>query len=217
MMGALILLWNILFYVNYIKGTNNSSLAASFACPLAAFWSLITRPDCIIILFWQWVYLLAKKKKPQLVSYFLRLSALAIPYTVFKLIYFGKLLPNTFYAKTAFHASVLHRGGLYTINLLATPEMTVLIVGMMAAIYIAISDGKNSPYSESQQDNPGDWQITRKHLPSLWLFTTAALLSYLLYILKVGGDYLPFYRFLYPLLPWCVYICSHSLARISGL
>ena len=252
MMGALILLWNIIFYRQYIKkaptnenaNTANTLLATtSFACPAIAFFSLLTRPDCLIILFWQWSFLLAKKNYSALKAFSIRFTALVIPYALFKLIYFGKLLPNTFYAKANLKGSVLHRGSLYLMKLLTIPEIIILIIGIVVSIYLVLinrkddlssgnehrsceSDSKHrscesdSEHKSSKSDNEHKpcstgFQINNKDLLSFWIFTLLILGSYLLYIVKVGGDYLPFYRFLYPVIPWCIYMCSHSLLKAT--
>jgi len=100
---------------------------------------------------------------------------LLIPYAVFKLMYFGDLLPNPFYAKTGFSKDYLVAGLEYTWRFLKN-------YGAFGTLFLL-------PL------------FFLKKLPNEIKLLWMTVLIYTLYIIIVGGDVLKVHRFFLPLLP----------------
>ncbi|MCH7947354.1 MAG: hypothetical protein IIC66_06090, partial [candidate division Zixibacteria bacterium] len=98
---------------------------------------------------------------------------ISIPFLIFKLSYYGSILPNPFYAKTAFDLEQLTSG-------LAYAGRFFLEYGFVGAgFFIPVLYFKKLSYA----------------VKVLWLFSFV----YILYIILVGGDVLKVHRFFLPL------------------
>lgn len=120
-----------------------------------------------------------------------RWTLCAVPvaaHLLFRFAYYGDLVPNTFHAKVGGGGSaILARGALYagTWALAAAP----LLVLALAGVRLALSRARRAP--------------------AAWL-VVAVPLVYVLYVIKVGGDYKPTFRFF--ALP---FVCLAALAGIA--
>jgi len=123
----------------------------------------------------------------------------AAPFTVYlaylgwKLQYYGQLLPNTYYAKSA-DMSWFGQGGLYLLLfVVATSAIVPLVLAVLAGIRL------------TTRDNPAWTRVA--------LFVAGSTLLYCLYVARIGGDFMHG-RFLVPLLP-VLFVCAaagvHSL------
>jgi hypothetical protein len=110
------------------------------------------------------------------------------PYFVWRLAYYGDLLPNTFYAKTGATVYQLQRGLEYVGGFAQT----------MGLFWLALALGL------------GWWGIVAARRYS---FVLALLLIYTLYIIAVGGDFFPGYRFFVPLVPLLVLLGVVGIER----
>jgi arabinofuranosyltransferase len=98
---------------------------------------------------------------------------LLIPFGVFKLAYYGSLLPNPFYAKTGFSAEYIASGLDYTwLYLRQYGAYGLLAILTVVALFVL----------------PRRWRI----IPAIWLI-------YTLYITVIGGDVLKVHRFFVPI------------------
>ena len=108
-----------------------------------------------------------------------------MPYAVFKLTYYGSLLPNPFYAKTTFTMEQLRNGldytGQFFWHYLAAGALFV------PAVFVA-------------------FKAQRKHR-LIMIF----ILIYTLYIIFIGGDVLKVHRFFVPLFPLYVIAAIYGL------
>ena len=125
-------------------------------------------------------------------------------YEVFRLFYFGYPLPNTFYVKTS-GAGLWDRGVTYLA--FAGGEFGWALVGA-CALSLALLLIPNR-LLRSPRRAP-----TTRVLP---ICTGIAALVHLLYVARVGGDFLDLYRFLAPLLPaaFCLLSCAAYVAFLS--
>ncbi len=159
--------------------------------PFTLVLATLTRPEggllFGIVLLYRW--LVVRRPLGSLAAYTGIYIGLLVPYAVFKLVYFGDLLPNPFYAKTGMSLEYLSSGfeyfwkfayhyGLFGLFLL-TPLPFV------------------------------------KRLPGrVWLLWLA-LLIYTGYVIMVGGDVLKAHRFFLPILPIffaiIAYVCYELL------
>jgi arabinofuranosyltransferase len=103
-------------------------------------------------------------------------SAIVLPHIVWRLSYYGDLLPNTFYAKVTL--PLLRRlviGGHYiAVAMLLLPAVPLGIAGLV-------------------------WAIRKKRVSPAMGLITATVVGYFLYILWAGGDHMPGARLLVPM------------------
>lgn len=99
---------------------------------------------------------------------------LSLPYAIFKLFYYGSILPNPFFAKTGWHLDYLTNGLEYAGMFLA--DGGFYGVGLLLPLIF--------------------WGRLSKTFRSLYLF----VVLYTAYVILIGGDVLKVYRFFIPLL-----------------
>jgi hypothetical protein len=100
-------------------------------------------------------------------------AALFLPYFLWRWAYFGALLPNTFYAKVGLSGAQVIRGLGHLRNFCAEGGSWVVAALPLGAL------------------------CARRRRPALVL--SAVAIPYLLYIVAIGGDALPMYRFFVPI------------------
>ena len=117
-------------------------------------------------------------------------AILLLPYLIFKVLYYGSLLPNTFYAKTSFGLDQLRYGIEYT--------------GLFFAHYGFYGAGIVIPLLF--------WRRLNDAARSLVLF----VVLYSLYIVIVGGDVLKVHRFFLPVLAPLAVLILLAATRLAG-
>ncbi len=154
----------------------------------------LTRPEGLLffgITFIHQIILLFKKRlsfKNLLSSFALFLSIFA-PYYIWRYSYYGFPFPNTFYAKIGEGISQYLRGVKYVKNFL---------IEFSGWIFLTIP-----------------FVFRRIDLYSCYFFIIT--LFYLLYIIYIGGDALPMYRFLVPILPFLYFLFQEGLKSFCEL
>jgi arabinofuranosyltransferase len=129
-------------------------------------------------------------------------AVLLLPFLAFRLLYYGALLPNTFYVKVGTTTAQLARGWRYTQHVLAFALTPVLLLGslFLAAIAVVRPVGRRPAVaSDTVSDNHLFGSDARREALAVTLLLCVV---YLLYVLAVGGDYEPTARFYMPVLPW---------------
>jgi hypothetical protein len=99
------------------------------------------------------------------------------PYSIWRYLYYGYLLPNTFYAKVGSTVSQIHRGAEYLTEF-AAPALFLLFPALISMFL-------------------PKWH--RRYSKSYLLVLVTVV--YTLYIIAVGGDSMPAFRFFTPLIP----------------
>src|SRR5262249_26273266 len=103
-------------------------------------------------------------------------------FLVWRALYYGELLPNTFYAKVTGGREQLETGIRYLGDaLVASP---VLAVALLCPIGFLVRSLR-----------------ARLRDPAPLLALYAVLVGYVLYVVAVGADFMPFLRFFVPVLP----------------
>ena len=152
--------------------------------------SVLTRPEgglvWIILAFAEWF---RSKDKKALGWQLGAVAILLTPFAVFKLLYYGDLLPNPFHAKTGVSLEYLASGASYLWEYLRDYGLW----GAMLIPVIALLRGNNSP---------------SKVLVWLCLIFTA-------YVVAVGGDVLRPHRFFVPMLPIIATVSVLGLAALT--
>lgn len=105
-------------------------------------------------------------------------------YNVWRVWYYGDWLPNTFHAKTSTLADQLERGVRYTANftLKGGPYFLLLIM----------------------------FPLALRRLSRLSLFAAWIVIMHMIYVTLVGGDWMPAYRFVVPVLPLLCLVLQDS-------
>lgn len=117
--------------------------------------------------------------------------AIAVPYYLWRTVYYRELLPNTFYAKTGGGLQQVVRGLGYTGAFAWTLGGPIALVGLAALV--------------------GDRRAALRQWQGYLL---ALIVIYTLYIISVGGDHFPGDRFFVPLVPLIALVIADGLARL---
>ncbi len=177
-------------------------LAAGLSLGLAA----LTRPEGLLILALTALHIVlralveqqgspverARAALPPLLTLVTPFLALFGPYFLWRLVYYGDLLPNTFYAKTGGGLEQIERGLAYAAGF-------ALTIGGPLLLVIA------APWVRS-------WRAAL----ALWRgYALLLTLTYSAYIIVVGGDHFRGERFFVPLVPWFALLIADGLATLT--
>jgi arabinofuranosyltransferase len=179
--------------------------AGGLALALAA----LTRPEGLLVAallvglrLWQdrqaggdWAKLLVAAAVPFLV--------VVAPYELWRISFYGYLFPNTFYAKTGTSLALLGRGLVYAGDFALAHWLVALpvLLGAVFALLLAPRFLRGLRNGRSATEGPG-----------IGLLGALAALAavYTLYIVSVGGDHFPAYRFFVPLLAPVVLVAQEA-------
>ncbi|KPK74668.1 MAG: hypothetical protein AMJ89_05645 [candidate division Zixibacteria bacterium SM23_73] len=121
-------------------------------------------------------------------SYILGFVLLLLPFLIFKLFYYGDLLPNPFYAKTGFSLEYLKTGMAYF-------WLFLKHYGLWGTLYLI-------PI------------LFYRDLEAKGKLILLMVYIYTLYIIIIGGDVLKAHRFFLPVLPFLYLLFSFALMRL---
>ena len=124
----------------------------------------------------------------RLLAWFAPIALLVGGYELFRLGYYGYPLPNTFYVKTS-GIGLWQRGASYLGFAVSEFGWTLVGTCLLSLSYLQILGYRHRREQSSRS--------SRVLLPC----TSVAALIHLLYLARIGGDFLDLYRFLTPLLP----------------
>ncbi|MDO8673330.1 MAG: hypothetical protein Q7O66_18135 [Dehalococcoidia bacterium] len=114
-------------------------------------------------------------------------AALYVPYFIWRLTYYGDLLPNTFYAKTGAGLAQYYNG------LLDLRDFSLTYLGVVFLLALFVLARRKAPF---------------------WLtYITGMAMTFVLLHVYEGGDWIPFFRFLVPALPF-YYLVIQEAVRI---
>lgn len=188
-------------YVLLVHGATRRrqlSLAAGAIMALA----VLTRPDAVLFAFLGGVYLLfrAVPRISRAAEYAVAFSLVFGPPTLWRIWYYGDLLPNTFYAKSG-DLSWWQQGRHYLS--LYLEQYWILGVGVGAAAVLLAAQ-----------------PLLRRRLDSRWrqfwssgVLALAMVLLYGAYVVRVGGDFM-YARMFIPIAPFCVVLAEHALFHL---
>ncbi len=124
-----------------------------------------------------------------------------------RLAYYGELLPNTYHAKVTGGAEQLAGGLLYLRDWALTYPVFALALLAPAAL-LARPGWRSRVRSPRRGAN-----VTRPELPAIWILA----IVWVGYVVAVGGDSMPFHRFLLPILPLAAVLASATLAAAARI
>ena len=203
------LLWHSPTTLRGLRDLAAFRAAGGLALALAA----LTRPEGLLVAallvglrLWQdrraagdWGKMLVAAAVPFLV--------VVVPYELWRIGFYGYLFPNTFYAKTGTSLALLGRGLVYAGDFALAHWLVALpvLLGAVSALLLAPRYLRGFSSRHRASEDP----------PSGLLVALSALTAvYTLYIVAVGGDHFPAYRFFVPLIAPVVLI-AQEVARAA--
>lgn len=182
---------------------------------------VLTRPDAVLIAALAILFLLGRAFlmgfgprawAEELGLFSLPLILILAPYAAWKVAYYGDILPNTYYAKSA--GSSYYSQGFYYLwtyfRCYVTSWLFLLAIPAGLRLFIAESPAE-----------PGAWRarvlsaLRREHLGAIVFAFTAVVCYLVFFIARVGGDFM-YARFLVPALPLLYLLIEWSVPRLHA-
>jgi hypothetical protein len=189
------------FMVLVAAGSSTRKLAAA---GLVLATASMTRPDGVIFvaLAGVWVFWTQRPRRRAVLAFGSAFTAIWVPYTLWRVWYYGDLFPNTFYAKSAYLA--WYSQGWVYVRLYFAKYWALLAGPVLAGACLAASRRN---------------RLLRKERPAIDLPAEAALagafaLFYMLYIMRVGGGFM-YARLLIPATPFLLVLLELGLGGLS--
>ncbi len=156
-----------------------------FASGLVLGLGYLTRPDGIVFVAVSaaWLLWMTWRSRPRtysgLVAFAVGVGIVVTPYTVWQLSYYGDIVPNTFYAKTGAPLDIRLSSGLRYVAGFAQhpPFLPVLLAAALVYVF-----------------------LKRAWHPRL-AYLVVSVVSYVLFVVSVGGDQMEAFRLLLPVIP----------------
>ena len=161
---------------------------------LVAGLAALTRPEGILLFVllegWGMVYDRGWRHRVRAWALF---SMCVLPHMLFRVLYYGDIVPNTFHAKVGHTADQAVRGVVYVAEF-ALANATLAL----AAVF-------------------GAGVMLKRRADRLSVLLPGLLLPWLLYVIYVGGDFKPTWRFMMPMLLPMVWAAGGGLAALPGV
>ena len=189
--SALVTAGCLLFLLGLEGRLGISAFIASGVCLAGSF---LTRPDGIVFLSlsvcWSLLDRRSGQKRWDLIGFLGGAALLVLPYVIWQSLYYGDIVPNTFYAKTGAPLPLrLRSGWSYLLDYAFTPPfLPLLFVGALA--YASAAKRWDKPLG----------------------YLSLSIAGYAGFVIFVGGDHMQAFRLLLPL----VALMSLALARAAS-
>jgi hypothetical protein len=190
---ALAILWLVLFFLLLLE--SQAGIKKWLLWGGCAALTAMVRPEGMLVAGLLFLQLLVEwliRKKRGFLPAALAFTALYAPYFLWRLFYYGYFFPNTFYAKVGVGAGQLARGWVYAQNFVSA----VLPLAILFLLYFLLL--------------PWLRELRRIFLLPL------IFLVYTMYIIAVGGDVMPAFRFFAPVLPLLCLVAACALSSLAG-
>lgn len=167
------------------------------ASGLAFGFGFLTRPDGVVFIAVSlaWLLWLSRKEKSggfrNLMAYAVGVAIIVIPYVAWQVTYYGDVVPNTFYAKMGAPLSIRLISGIIYLGRFALhpPFLPILVICSLAYTF-----------------SKGLWCSKLTYL-------ALSVAAYVLFVLQAGGDHMPTFRLLLPVVPLMSVILAIALSR----
>lgn len=172
--------------------------------------SLLTRPDAVVFAALTLAFVGLKDRfRPLLLT--LIPFLLLVPYAVWKLLYFGRLLPNPYYAKSA--GLTYYRQGLLYLWIYFRPYLSsgLALLGFPYLLWLALGRGGSGSRDSCTWRERWRALLQDPVQATLLLAWTLAFGYAFLFVARVGGDFM-YARFLIPVIP-LFYLCLEILVH----
>lgn len=164
--------------------------ATSIAAPVCLALASMTRPEAWLLAAVLCLDVTRKGPWRRAVRYVALFVIIFAPYYGWRFWYYGYPVPNTFYAKVGGTSAQVMRGIEYLHTFMTQGGGAVLVVPAVCAL----------------------WSGVGRRAAALYVF----LLTYLAYVVLVGGDVFFFYRFLVPVVPVMAALAVAGILRLSN-
>jgi len=192
-----------LAYVLLARGEPGQGRAAAVGLLLGL--AAMTRPDGVLIAATMALFaLITNPRRPRtLVILLAAFLVVWLPYTAWRISYFGDYFPNTYYAKSA--AIPWYSQGAFYIKLYFLRYWPLLLGIALVAIAWLRTVGGGGAIDPAVRDR---WRRSV-------LLAGMLALAYAAFVFRVGGDFM-FGRFLIPVTPLLLVLFERSLIQIGG-
>jgi hypothetical protein len=204
---ALLVLMGSYYFINYWKSKSPRDL---YFCFVSLFFATLTRPEGFLIfgLILGSGLILFFLNGVSIKNLIFPLLSYVIPFLAYfgwRYAYFGFMLPNTFYAKTGGTTLQYYRGLEY-----AKFFSLCFLASFLPLALWFIVEKRRSFLKKTESETVAE------HLNNnLGIYLSLAIfLTYTLYIVYVGGDYMAMYRFFVPVLPFICIIFGFVTGRV---
>ncbi len=156
-----------------------------FASGLAFGLGYLTRPDGIVFVAVSaaWLLWMTWRSRPRAyagpIAFAVGVGIVVAPYTVWQLSYYGDIVPNTYYAKTGAPLDIRLSSGLRYVASFALrpPFLPVLVFAALVYVY------------------------AKRALNPKLAYLVVSVVSYVFFVVSVGGDHMQSFRLLLPVIP----------------
>ena len=188
---TLLTLTTLVLYVNSLNRDEQSSQFMIVGAFLAL--TVMARPEGALLVFIlmidcgirSW-----KARKKSILYLALPAAALYVPYFLWRYFYYGYFFPNTFYAKVGFTGEQIIRGLKYSQSAIL-PILILLILSVYALFRV--------------------WPVLK--IKGRYVLPIFALV-HVMYVILVGGDVMPAFRFFVPIIPILALIAATCVPRL---
>lgn len=196
--GMETVLYSLLLFVAVAKfsETRHTTLRSGVLVGMAFAAAALTRPEGVLSFLVSLLFLLftAKDGKNSGYKYILGFGfsffCAYAPFLLWRILYYGDIFPNTYYVKAGFHTGGLSQGLSYVAKFLFSPPYFGLLV-LPALFYMM------------WKNRPERWEV--------YLWTLVGV--HCVYVVYVGGDHMPAFRFMVPMVPVLSLVIFRSLNR----
>ena len=159
------------------------------------------------------------------------ITAILGPYHLGRILYFGDLLPNTFYIKAAAGPEVWKQGQDFALGLLGFTSNSyafalaglALLATILCAIYARLRASRRAAEGQDESagrppeahDENGAGLATQAERNFSKLWAAALCVIFLLYMVKIGRDEMKWYRLYLPVFPLLLALSGDGLRWIS--
>lgn len=171
-----------LFYLLYLNLEHNNRNTLTIYLVLLI--TYLTRPDNVIFLFAITIYFIYNSIKVKdwlsVLDIFFNFALVFFLPMIWRYYYYGDILPNTFYAKSGFTLAVLKQGFIYT-EFFFISNLSFIIVALLLLTNL----------------------FTKREAPltKFALLLSINILLLFTYVIYIGGDHMPAFRFVAPVIP----------------
>jgi hypothetical protein len=189
------------------RAARKRDLSSSLQAGLSVAFCALCRPEgATLIAIGSVVVCLPQPSAPslrlrRLLAWFVPIGLLVGGYELFRLRYYGYPLPNTFYVKTS--GEGLWQRGVSYLGFAGSEFGWAPVGACLSSLLFLLIDGFRLPSSY----RPDSSRV-------LVLCTAVAVTVQLLYVARIGGDFLDLYRFLTPLLPALLCVSTSAASRL---
>lgn len=130
----------------------------------------------------------------RLIGFLISIATVVIPHLIFRFVYYGALVPNTWYVKGPQTFDLVRSGWEYLAGYIGSfPFLLPLIVGLLVAA------------------------IVRRAVDREIGFLITAIAGYLGFVLVIGGDHMPAFRMIVPIIPIAGFLLWRLLGTIGPI